>query len=94
MNQQVVWWIYLVRTPQNALYCGVSTDVERRFEQHQSGCGAKALRGKSPLLLVWSYPVGSRQEALQLEVKIKKLSKVKKESIVSGNLSPSQIFAT
>lgn len=43
------WFVYLVRCANNALYCGITTDVSRRFAQHQKGRGAKALRGKGPL---------------------------------------------
>ncbi|MDW6004579.1 GIY-YIG nuclease family protein [Vibrio mangrovi] len=91
-EHQAEWWIYFVRTPQNALYCGITTDITRRFRQHQCGQGAKALRGKSPLQLVWSHPVGTHREALQMEARVKRLSKVRKEKIVIKNLLPSQIF--
>ncbi|HAS61413.1 MAG TPA: hypothetical protein DCS35_01880, partial [Vibrio sp.] len=36
------WSVYLVRMRSNALYCGITTDVTRRFEQHVCGNGAKA----------------------------------------------------
>ncbi|MGL6261839.1 GIY-YIG nuclease family protein [Vibrio sp. WXL103] len=79
------WFIYLIRTKDNALYCGVTTDVTRRFEQHRTGKGAKALRGKGPLILVWSSPAGkSRSEAQQWEHKLKKLPKSRKESLIKG----------
>ncbi|SJN59815.1 GIY-YIG nuclease superfamily protein [Vibrio ruber DSM 16370] len=91
-EQSSQWWIYLIRTPQNALYCGITTDIARRFQQHQCGRGAKALRGKSPLKLVWSHPVGSHREALRIEAKVKRFPKNRKEKIVLKNLLPSQIF--
>ncbi len=43
------WYLYLIRTADNALYTGITTDVQRRYKQHQSGKGAKALRGKGEL---------------------------------------------
>lgn len=80
-----LWFIYLVRTAGNALYCGITTDVSRRFMQHQTGKGAKALRGKGPLELVWSYPVEEgKSAALKLEHRVKALSKPQKEALVSG----------
>ncbi|MDA3138552.1 GIY-YIG nuclease family protein [Vibrio metschnikovii] len=79
------WWVYLIRTSKNALYCGITTDIDRRFIQHQQGCGAKALRGKGPLSLVWQHHVGpSKSQALQLEHRIKCLSKAQKERLVMG----------
>ncbi|ENM5833139.1 GIY-YIG nuclease family protein [Vibrio metoecus] len=79
------WFVYLVRCANNALYCGITTDVSRRFAQHQKGSGAKALRGKGPLTLVWTLPVAEgKSAALKLECRIKTLSKAQKEALVSG----------
>lgn len=93
MNEEAtaLWWIYLVRMPDQRLYCGISTDVERRFTQHQKGTGAKALRGKSPLVLVWSQPVGNRSLASRFEYSLKKQNKKVKEDIIKRQLSLSQI---
>ncbi|CDL29320.1 FIG137864: putative endonuclease containing a URI domain [Escherichia coli ISC7] len=43
----------MIRTADNKLYTGITTDVERRYQQHQSGKGAKALRGKGELTLAF-----------------------------------------
>ena len=86
-----LWWIYLIRTPQNALYCGITTDVARRFQQHVAGKGAKALRGKSPLVLVWSQSLASRTEALQYEAALKKCPKSFKEKLVLGQVTLSHL---
>ncbi|SDG98977.1 putative endonuclease [Vibrio xiamenensis] len=81
------WFVYLVRTKYDALYCGITTDVERRFQQHQNGTGAKALRGRGPLTLAWSQPVvGGRSFASKLEHKLKKLPKKTKERLISEQL--------
>ncbi|RPH29823.1 GIY-YIG nuclease family protein [Buttiauxella warmboldiae] len=82
-----LWYLYLVRTPDNRLYTGITTDVERRFSQHQSGKGAKALRGKGELALAFSHPVGDRSSALRLEYRIKQLTKGQKEKLVTGTLA-------
>ena len=80
------WVVYLIRNRHNALYCGVTNNLERRFEQHQTGKGAKALKGKGPLKLVWSFDVGSKSEALKTEYAIKQLPKSRKEKLVSFKL--------
>ncbi|MEZ9183118.1 GIY-YIG nuclease family protein [Vibrio splendidus] len=80
------WVVYLIRNRHNALYCGVTNNLERRFEQHQTGKGAKALKGKGPLKLVWSFDVGSKSEALKTEYAIKQLPKYRKEKLVSLKL--------
>ena len=76
------WSVYLIRNNRNALYCGVTNDVERRFNQHQTGKGAKALKGKGPLVLEWSSDFDSKTLAMRAEYYIKQLTKAKKELLV------------
>lgn len=81
------WYIYLIRTRVNSLYCGITTDLERRFAQHSAGQGAKALRGRGPLELVWHSEDGMcHSKALKLEYRIKRISKARKEALVSDEL--------
>jgi len=74
----------MVRCKGNMLYTGITTDISRRFAEHQAGKGAKFLRGKAPLKLVYQQEVGTHSEALKLEINIKKLSKLEKEALVSS----------
>jgi putative endonuclease len=78
-----LWHLYMLRTPSGMLYTGITTDVIRRLQQHQSGKGAKALRGKGELTLVFHCPAGDRSQASKLEYQIKQLSKKQKEQLVN-----------
>jgi len=80
---EVTWLLYLIRCKDGTLYTGITTDVDRRFAEHQSGKGAKYLRGKAPLTLVFQQKIGSRSAALKAEASIKKLSKADKETIIN-----------
>jgi len=80
---EVTWFLYLIRCKDGALYTGITTDVDRRFAEHQSGKGAKYLRGKAPLTLAFQQKIGSRSAALKAEASIKKLSKANKEAIIN-----------
>ncbi|CAH0529642.1 GIY-YIG nuclease family protein [Vibrio hippocampi] len=82
-SQEQHWYVYLIRTNEQKLYCGITNDLARRFKQHTQGKGAKALRGRGPLELVWSQTQSSKSEALKVEIAIKKLPKVKKEALVN-----------
>jgi len=73
----ITWFLYLIRCKDGSLYTGITTDVERRFIEHQSGKGAKYLRGKAPLTLAFQQKVGSRSAALKAEASIKQLSKTR-----------------
>jgi len=77
-----MWYLYLVRCNDGSLYTGISTDIQRRFDAHQQNRGARRLRGRGPLELVYSHPVGDRGPALRMEHLVKKLSKVEKERLV------------
>ena len=79
------WFLYLIRTADNRLYTGITTDVSRRFGQHQDGKGAKALRGKGELQLAFSREVGEHSLPLRLEYRIKQLTKRQKERLVAGD---------
>ena len=78
------WYLYMIRCHDGSLYTGISNDVSRRFEKHREMGkeGAKYLRGRSPLELVFQKKIGSKSSALKMEQKIKKLSKSQKEIIV------------
>jgi len=81
------WYLYLVRCHDGSLYTGIATDVARRFVEHQESkvAGAKYLRGRGPLMLVFQNKLGSRSLALGVESKVKKLSKVRKEELIRDN---------
>jgi len=84
------WSLYLVRTAKGSLYTGVSTDVKRRLSEHENkdkkNKGAKALRGKGPLTMVFKIVVGNKSDALMLEYKIKQLSRIDKERLISRTI--------
>ena len=87
------WFLYLIRCKNGKLYTGITTDVERRFEEHESSDkkGSKYLRGKAPLKLVLKKKVGNRSMALKIEAKVKKLPKTKKELLVDDKIKIREI---
>lgn len=78
------WSLYLVRTRAGALYTGVATDVARRLAEHGGARGAKALRSRGPLALVYQVPIGDRALAQAAEARVKRLPRQRKESIVAA----------
>jgi len=80
------WYLYLIRVKGGSLYTGIATDVERRFSEHVAGGrkGAKYLRGRGPLQLVFRQKIGSRSQALKAEAAVKKMPKTEKENLVRG----------
>jgi putative endonuclease len=84
MNAAVeqAWFVYLVRTANGALYCGISDDPQRRFAQHQSGKGARFFHTSPALALAYVEACAGKGDALRRERAIKRLSKSAKEALI------------
>lgn len=82
-TQSNLWFVYLVRRDDGALYCGVTNRLGVRMRRHAAGKGAKYLRGRS-FVLVRQESVCGRSAALRLEASIKRLTKAEKERLVSS----------
>ena len=81
--------LYILRCGDGSLYTGIALDVARRLEEHRQGVrGAKYLRGRTPLELVFQQPAGDRAAAQSLEHRVKSLSRAEKEALIGGDLSP------
>lgn len=76
------WYLYILRCGDGSLYTGITTDVEKRFCQHQSGKGAKYTRGRSPLELVYREECGSHSDALKREHAVKSLKREEKLQLI------------
>ena len=79
------WFVYLVRAANGSLYCGISDDPQRRFNQHQSGKGARFFHSSPALALAYVESWPSKGEALRQERLIKKLRKSAKEALARSD---------
>ncbi len=83
-NQQL-WHVYIVKCRDNTLYTGITTDIERRLNEHNnSTLGARYTRSRRPVKLHYYEQVSSRSAALKREIQIKKFSSKKKRSLTRG----------
>lgn len=76
------WQVYLLRCSDDSLYCGITTDVERRLAEHNRGTGAKYTRSRRPVELVYVETVEGRSAAARREHAIKRLSRSEKENLM------------
>ena len=83
-----IWYLYIIKCRQGTLYTGITTDVNRRLQEHQSDelKGAKYLRGRGPLELVYCCPIGEKSLALQIEYIIKRLPKSHKIKLIQKSI--------
>ncbi len=76
------WYLYLIRCRGNSLYCGITTNVEKRFQAHTEGRGAKYTRGRGPLELVYTEICGDHSAALKRELEVKRLTRKQKDALI------------
>ena len=79
-----LWWVYLLRCEGDRLYCGITLDVEARFEMHRKGGGGRFTRTFRPLEIVYREGPYPRPDALRREMRIKKMRRRKKDELVAG----------
>lgn len=81
-----VYYIYILRCTDDSFYTGITTDVQRRFEQHcgQRAGSAKYTRAHPPIRVecVWRAP--DRRSASRLEYRIKALTRSQKEQLIAS----------
>ncbi len=77
--------VYIVRCADDSYYTGIAADVTRRIAEHESSPrGAKYLKGRGPLTLVFSAAVGDRSTASRIEYRIKRMDRQSKEALIAG----------
>ena len=79
------WFIYILKCNDQTLYTGVTTDLHRRVEEHNSGKqGARYTAARRPVRLVYHEEADSRSVAQQREHQIKCLSRKEKQQLISN----------
>lgn len=74
--------VYILECENDKLYTGIATDVERRFQEHLSGKGARFTRINRPLRIVYCKKIGDRSAASKEESRIKSLTKIEKLRLI------------
>jgi putative endonuclease len=71
-------YVYLLRCADDSLYCGWTTDIERRLARHAAGTASRYTRSRRPVALAALIPVADRSAALREEARIKRLPRAAK----------------
>ena len=75
-------FVYLLRCNDNSLYCGWTSDIQKRVKAHNAGKGAKYTKSHKVKKIERVFLCENRSTACILESEIKKLTKDKKEAII------------
>jgi len=81
-------FVYLVRCADDSLYCGWTTDVDRRLAAHQAGTASRYTRSRRPVALAAVMSVADRSAALREEARIKRLPRAAKLALIASAASP------
>ncbi len=79
------WYVYIVRCSDKSLYTGVTSDIQRRLKEHNSGKGGRYTKSRAPVTLVYSEAYKTKSEALSRESQIKRWSRAKKKALIEQN---------
>jgi len=72
------WYLYVLKCSDNTLYTGITNDLERRLEEHNSGHGSKYTRARKPSEIIFYKKCRSRSDALKQEAYVKSLPRDEK----------------
>lgn len=77
------WWVYMIRSSDDQLYTGITTNIRRRWREHSTGkAGARYFRGRKPVSLCLLEPHPDRSSASRREAALKQLSRRAKEQLL------------
>jgi putative endonuclease len=76
-------YTYILECSDNTYYTGWTINLEKRLHTHEIGKASKYTRARLPVTLVYHEVFKTRQEAMQREVEIKKLTRQEKEKLIA-----------
>lgn len=82
------WCVYVLACADGALYCGITTNMERRLAQHNGTLagGARCTRARRPVRLVQCVACADRSCASKLEAKVKRAPRDQKIAVLIAGL--------
>ena len=84
-SKESSWCVYILKCSDNTYYTGITNNIKRRIQQHETNKGAKYTKGRGPFSLVYQNNCKNRGEASQKEYAIKKLTLTEKINLITTN---------
>ncbi|MBN8705550.1 MAG: GIY-YIG nuclease family protein [Bacteroidetes bacterium] len=76
--------MYILQCRDHSFYTGSTIDLDRRFEQHQSGFGANYTKTRLPVSLVYWEEYDRVDDAFYREKQVQNWSQKKKKALIDG----------
>ena len=83
-----MWFVYIIECENKSLYTGCTNDLNRRFQEHKLGTGARYTSLHKPIKILFSQECGTRSNALKKEYQIKGWPHDKKIKFIQSQNKP------
>jgi putative endonuclease len=83
-------FVYLLRCRDGSLYCGWTSNLERRMKMHAAGRASRYTASRLPVELALATPMADRSAARREEARIKRLTRTQKLALVAGGGAPAR----
>lgn len=77
------WVIYILQCADGSFYTGITNNLSARLAAHNAGRGAKYVRGRLPVQLVYTESAADRSAATKREYAIKRLDVAAKRGLIA-----------
>ncbi len=77
-----MYYTYILLCSDKSYYVGTTNNLFERLKRHNTGEGADFTFKRRPCAIVWHQRFPSKTQAVQKELEIKKLSRLKKEKLI------------
>ena len=78
-------WCYIIECQNGEQYTGITKDLSKRYKQHKSGRGALYTKLNKVKRLLYAIELPTRSDARKLEIKLKKISRMKRGLFIKNN---------
>ncbi len=78
------YFIYLIECGDGSIYTGITTDVQRRFKEHNLGKGGAYTQAKKVKNILYIEKLKTRSKALKREFEIKSLNRNQKLNLIKS----------
>jgi len=83
----MAWFLYIAEARTGNYYVGITTEPNRRIQDHNKGKGSRMAKSQGPFKLVYtSEPMPNQSTARQHEIQIKRWYRKRKERLINGDL--------
>lgn len=77
-----MYFVYILECGDGSLYTGITTDVERRFNEHKTKIGGHYTSSKQAVCVAYTEQHPDRSSALKREAQIKGWPRQKKLNLI------------